>query len=69
MERERGGKKKSISQSFKEAHENLNAEKKAVMDKLEKDCSETEEALQNALDNLKEVREYSFMLSETNPKT
>ena len=39
------------------------------MEELEKACNEVEEALQKALDNLKEVREYSFMLSETNPKT
>ena len=61
--------KKSISQSFREAHKKLSAEGAAVMDELEKACSETEEALQKALDSLKEVREYSSILSEANSKT
>ena len=56
-------------QTFREAHEKLNAEEAAVMDELEKACSETEEALQKELDSLKEVREYSTILSEDNSKT
>ena len=45
--------KEKISQSFREAHEKLNAEEAAVMEELEKACSEAEEALQKALDSLR----------------
>ena len=61
--------KEKASQSFREAHEKLNAEEAAVMEELEKGCSEAEEALQKALDSLKEVSEYSAVLSEANIKT
>ena len=61
--------KEKVSQSFRVAHERLNAEEAAVMEELEKACNEAEEALQKALDSLKEVREYSAVLSETNSKT
>ena len=61
--------KEKVSQSFREAHEKLNAEEAAVMEELEKACNEAEDALQMALDNLKEVREYSAVLSEANSKT
>ena len=40
-----------------------------MMDELEKVCSEAEEALQKALDSLRDVREYSAVLSEANSKT
>ena len=39
------------------------------MEELEKACSEAEDALQKALNGLKEVREYSAVLSEANSKT
>ena len=47
----------------------LNAEEAAVMEELEKACSEAEEALQKALVSLKEVCEYSAMLGEADSKT
>ena len=40
-----------------------------MMEELEKVCSEAKEALQKALNSLKEVREYSAALSEVNSKT
>ena len=61
--------KEKVAQTFREAHEKLNVEEAAVMEELEKACSETEEALQKALDSLKEVREHSAVLNEANSKT
>ena len=39
--------KEKVSQSFREAHEKLNTEEAAVMEELEKACSEAEEVLQS----------------------
>ena len=61
--------KEKVSRSFREAHKRLNAEEAAVMEELEKACNEAEEALQKTLNSLKEVREYSAVLSEANSKT
>ena len=68
IQKENMSAKEKVSQSFRVAHERLNAEEAAVMEELEKACNEAEEALQKALDSLKEVREYSTVLSETNSK-
>ena len=69
VQKEKVNTKEKASQTFREAHEKLNAEEAAVMEELEKACSEAEEALQKALDSPKEVREYSAVLNEANSKT
>ena len=69
VQKESESAKEKVSQSFREAHEKLNAEEAAVMEELEKACNEAEEALQKALNSLKGVREYSAVLSEANSKT
>ena len=69
IQKENVSAKEKVSQSFREAHERLNAEEAAVMEELEKACNETEEALQKPLDSLRGVREYSVVLSEANSKT
>ena len=40
--------KEKVTQSFREAHEKMNTEEAAVMEELEKACSEADEALQKA---------------------
>ena len=69
VQKENVSAKEKASQSFREAHEKLNAEEAAVMEELEKACSDAEDALQKALDNLRGVCEYSAVLSEANSKT
>ena len=54
VQKENVSTKEKVSQSFREAHERLNAEEAAVMEELEKACSETKEALQKALNSLRE---------------
>ena len=68
IQKESASTKEKVSQSFREAHEKLDAEEAAVMEELEKACNEAEEALQKALDSLRGVCEYSTALSDANFK-
>ena len=61
--------KEKVSQTFKEAHNKLEAEEAVVMEELEKACSKAEEALQKVLEKFRTVHEYSTVLNEANSKT
>ena len=58
VQKENVATKEKVSQSFKEAHERLNTEEIAVMKELEIVCNETEDALQKALNSLREMHDY-----------
>lgn len=60
--------KERIRQTFIEAHDKLNKEELKIMESLENVCSESEEALKKNLNTLREVREYSKLLTNADSK-
>ena len=57
-----------VKQTFKEAHEKLTDEEAKIMEELERACNESGEVLQKNLGTLREIRDYSRVLSEADSK-
>lgn len=60
--------KERVTESFREAHEKLNAEETRVLNEIEHACNIAEGSLQNALVALKEAHEYGVLLNEASAK-
>ena len=61
-------KEAKITKEHEKAHKELKEEEVNVMKELERVCTESEEILEKNLDALREVREYSKLLSEADAK-